>query len=113
MASLTLDVDGEQFTIAPADGERLGVRRGACDDALTVALDRDAFSDLIQDVATTFGLQLSGRAEIRQGPVDDFVAWEPVLRCLFDGRPVYEPGSITLRDRDGAAARPAPVVHAR
>jgi hypothetical protein len=102
LAALTLDVDGEQFTIAPADDGRLGVHGGARDDALTVALGHDAFSDLIQDVATTFGLQLSGRAEIRRGPVDDFVAWEPVLRCLLDGRPVYEPGSITLRDRGGA-----------
>ena len=30
-----------------------------------------------------------------------YVEWEPVLRCLLDGRPVYEPGAIDFRDVDG------------
>ena len=71
-------------------------------DALVVALDRGAFSDLVQDVASTFGVQMSGRAEVRRGTLDAFIEWEPVLRCLLDGRPVYEPGSITFEDRQGA-----------
>ena len=72
------------------------------DDALVVALDRAGFSDLMQDAASTFGLQLTGRAQMRRGSVDDFVGWEPVLRCLLDGRPVYEPGTLTLQGRDGS-----------
>ena len=69
---------------------------------IVVALDREAFSDLVQDVASTFALQMTGRADIRRGSVDSFVAWEPVLRLLLDGRPVYEPGAITFRDREGS-----------
>ena len=45
---------------------------------------------------------MSGRADIRIGSVDAFVEWEPVLRCLFDDRAVYEPGTIGFCDRDGA-----------
>jgi hypothetical protein len=100
LAPLTLEVHGDQLTFA-ADGERLGVAPRA-QDALVVALDAGAFSDLMQDVASTFGLQMTGRAEIRRGSVDAFVAWEPVLRCLLDGRPVYEPGSLSFHERDGS-----------
>ena len=101
LAPLTLDVDGDLMTFSRQD-DRLDVRHGY-DDALVVAVDREAFSDLVQDVTSTFGLQMTGRVEIRRGSVDDFVSWEPVLRCLLDGRTIYEPGSVSFRDRDGRA----------
>jgi len=97
---LTLDVDGERLTFAVGPAGRLEVTTSA-DDAVVVALDRAAFSDLVQDVSSTFGLQFAGRVELRSGTPDDFIEWEPALRCLLDGRPVHEPGSIELRDRDG------------
>ena len=92
LAPLTLNVDGEPLTFC-VEGERLVVKRSA-DDALVVGLDRAAFSDLVQDVASTFGLQMAGRAKVEGGSLDGFLEWEPVLRCFLDGRPVYEPGSI-------------------
>ena len=98
---LTLNIEGEQFTFAIADNGRMIVHAGD-GQALTVALDRDAFSDLMQDVSSTFGIQMTGRAEMVHGELDAFVEWEPVLRWLLDGRPVYEPGSIAFRDRAGA-----------
>jgi hypothetical protein len=100
LAPLTLDVEGERITME-TDSDGLTIRHGG-DDALVVALDRQAFSDLMQDAASTFGLQMTGRAEIKQGSVDAFVAWEPVLRSLLDGRPVYEPGTITFHTHDGS-----------
>jgi hypothetical protein len=99
LTPLTLAVEGTPLTFA-VDGDRLAVRRDA-NDALVVALDQLAFSDLVQDVVSTFGVQMTGRARVTTGAVDDFVAWEPVLRALLDGRPAYEPGSIDFRDRDG------------
>jgi hypothetical protein len=97
---LTLDVEGEHLTLAAGD-TGLAVVRGA-QTALEVAVDPRAFSDLMQDRASTFALSMSGRAAVRRGSLDDFVAWEPVLRSLLDGRPAYEPGAIAFRDRDGA-----------
>ena len=96
---LTLDVDGEPLTFTPG-GDALVVRRGA-DDALVVALDRHAFSDLVQDVASTFGVHMAGRAQVKEGGLDPFLEWEPVLRCLLDGRAVYEPGTVAFHDRAG------------
>jgi hypothetical protein len=96
---LTFDVEGEQFTFDPSSGT-IDVGQGA-DRHLVVALDPAAFSELVNDAVSTFGLVMSGRATIQVGSVDAFVEWEPVLRHLLDGRAVYEPGSIGFSDRDG------------
>src|SRR5204863_8241677 len=100
LAPLTLDVEGEPLTFG-ADNERPDARRGHAG-VLVVALDRAAFSDLMQDMASTFGLHMTGRADVERGGVDAFLEWEPVLRCLLDGRPVYEPGTIAVHDCAGA-----------
>ncbi len=100
LVPLTLDVDGVQRTLVPAQ-DALQVTHGG-PETLVVALDRSAFSDLMQDVASTFALQMTGRAEVRRGTVDAFIAWEPVLRFLIDDRPVYESGAVDFRDRAGA-----------
>ncbi len=100
LVPLTLDVEGEQLTFAVADDDRLEVRRGA-GDALVVAVDRAAFSDLMQDVSSTFGLQLADRIELRAGSFDDYLRWEPVLRALLDGRPAHAPGTIDFVDLAG------------
>ncbi len=97
---LSFDVEGEQFTLVSRDGV-LDVHHGV-DQALVAALDPVAFSELVNDAVSTFGVTMSGRADIRVGGVDEFVEWEPVLRCLFDGRAVYEPGTITFSDHDGS-----------
>jgi hypothetical protein len=96
---LTLDVDGEPLTLTGRD-DRLEARLGR-EQALVVALSPAAFSDLVQDVASTFGAQMSGRATVVHGSLDAFLEWEPVLRCVLDGRPVHEPGAIEFRDRAG------------
>ncbi len=96
---LSVDLEGEQFTLA-AEAGRLGLTRGTSE-ALVVSLNVPTWSDLLNDTVSTFGLVMSGRVTIQTGSSDDFVDWEPVLRCLFDGSPVYKPGTIAFGDRDG------------
>ena len=87
--------------------------RGA-DDALVVALDRAAFSDLVQDVASTFGLQMAGRAKVERGSARR-VPRVGAGAAVLPRRPRRSTSraSIAFVDRAGAPARPAPVVHAR
>ncbi len=100
LTPLTLDVEGAVLTLEPeANGLRM---RGSGAGALVVAMDRNAFSELMQDAASTFCLAMTGRADVQRGDVDAFVAWESVLRCLLDGRAVYEPGTIGFKDPEGA-----------
>jgi len=102
LTSFGLDVEGTNAHFAVDDGT-LVVREGDADDGPIAVLDTDAFSDLMQDVSSTFGLTLAGRVQFRRGTADDFTGWEPVLRAILDERPVYEPGSIEFRARDGRA----------
>jgi hypothetical protein len=92
LPSLTLRVDGQPVTLA-ADGEVLEVH-GRHEGPLVVEMGRAAFSDLVQDQVSTLGLQMQGRARVTSGRAEHFLAWEPILRSVLDGRPVYEPGSI-------------------
>jgi Phytanoyl-CoA dioxygenase (PhyH) len=100
LAPLAIEVGDTQCSLVATDGT-LAVRGGIADDATVVALAPEAFSELVQETSTTLGLGMRGRVEVRRGTMDEFVAWEPVLRALIDARPVYEPGSIPLVDADG------------
>jgi hypothetical protein len=97
---LGFEVEGVTAHLAVEDG-RLAVREGSASGGPIAALDAVALSDLMQDVVSTFGLVMPGRVTMRRGTTDDFQAWEPVLRAALDERPVYEPGSVTFRARDG------------
>ena len=100
LPALTLAVEGTDVTLVPGP-HGMTARVGAGGE-LIVDLDRQAFSDLMQDVASGFGLQMTGRATVRTGDLESLLQWEPVLRCLLDGRPAYLPGSIEFQDRNGA-----------
>ena len=100
LSTLGFEVDGLAAHLTVANGS-LVVREGTAADGPIAALDAAAFSDLVQDVVSTFGLVMAGRVEMRRGTSDKFIAWEPVLRAVLDARPVYEPGSISFHAIDG------------
>jgi len=100
LPSLTLDVDEESVTIERSSSG-LTVRSGPGGN-LVVVLGLETFAELVNDDVSTFGAEMTGRAVVRSGEVDDFIGWEPVWRTLLDGRPAYEPESIDFRDRAGA-----------
>ncbi len=105
LAPLTLVIDGQPITFDVGSDGRLQVR-SAAGDALVVHTDRSGFSDLMQDVVSTVWLTVSRRGTLTKGTVAQFVSWEPVLRCLLDARPVYQPGSIAFTDRSGTPMDP-------
>jgi Phytanoyl-CoA dioxygenase (PhyH) len=100
LTPLAFDVADAQFSLA-VERDTLVRRRGIDDDATVVSLDAHDFSDLVQEVTTTLGLGMRGRVEMQRGTMDEFVAWEPVLRALIDARPAHEPGMVRLLDADG------------
>ncbi len=101
LTPLAFDVGDARYSLAP-EGETLVLRRGIDDDATVVTLAANDFSDLVQEVVTTLGLGMRGRVEMQRGTMDEFVAWEPVLRALIDARPVHEPGMVQLVNADGS-----------
>jgi hypothetical protein len=69
---------------------------------LQVALDLDAFADLVSEQRTALGLVVGARVEGDPDANAAFCAWDPVLRSALDGRSVYQPGDVTLRALDGS-----------
>lgn len=98
---LGLDVEGRSVTLAAAAG-RLVLRPGVAPAGVIGVLAADALSDLVQDMQSTMGLAMTDRVKITLGTLNDWIAWEPVLRALLDGRKVHEAGDVTFVDRDGA-----------
>ena len=110
LAPLTFDI-GDDLITFEIDNERLTVRPGGANDDGSLSLLTETRSrSSCRTCASTFGLEMSGRAEIRSGTLDAFVEWEPVLRCLLDGRPMYEPGAVRFENRQGRPARPASII---
>jgi hypothetical protein len=48
------------------------------------------------------GLAMTSKVSITAGSLDDWIAWEPSLRALLDGRPVHETGAVEILDADGS-----------
>ena len=97
---MALEVAGTAYTLVE-EGGRLAVRPGVAPDAFVVELDGEQFSDLVQDLVSATGFLAAGSVTVRGGSILDVVRWEPVLRAAVDGRPVHEPGMVTMVDRDG------------
>lgn len=87
-------------TLAVEDGV-LRMRPGVDEAGVVAELGADALSDLVQDVQSTMGLAMTSRVAVVAGTVTDWVAWEPVLRALLDGRKVHETGDVTFRGLEG------------
>lgn len=97
---LAITVDGDTRTLRLVDGT-LEAAPGRASE-FEVTLDRDAFADLVTERRTALGLVIGARTDGEGSANDLFCRWDPVLRSVLDGRGVYRPGDVALRDRDGS-----------
>ena len=96
--------DGRSWRFVPVDGA-LRVEPG--DDAPIVAvLDEAAWRDFVAEIATAAGLVYGRRVTFAAGGYADLERWEPALRALASGRPIFDPRAVDLRDRHGAPLDP-------
>jgi hypothetical protein len=97
---LGIEVGDAGLTLNPESG-RLRLTRDIGAAPVLAELDEAALSRLVQDRQTAMGLAMTSDVRLTRGRLDDWIGWEPVLRALFDGRPVHAPGAIELLDTDG------------
>ena len=71
-----------------------------------VEVDLDAWLGLVSDLDTAPGLFYTDRATVPVGNPMRFMGWEPGLRALFHGIPVFDPDTADLRGLDGAPLDP-------
>lgn len=68
-----------------------------------IALDEASWEGLVSDLDTPPGLLYGGRVETVRGNPLRFVRWEPALRAMFHGRPVYDAELVDLHGLDPTA----------
>ncbi|PJK18220.1 phytanoyl-CoA dioxygenase family protein [Mycolicibacterium goodii] len=100
LPALTFVVEGARLSLTPR-GNGLDVTHGDSGE-LEAVMDTATFSALVTDRLSTYGAHFTQRACVTSGRLDDFLAWEPVLRHLLDDRPIYRPGSLDFVDRHKA-----------
>lgn len=88
-APLGFRVGDDAFTYT-ADGTGITVVEGDADAAAVAELTAAAFTDFAHELATSFALAIGERVRFPVGDLDLLVRWEPALRALWHGRPVYD-----------------------
>jgi len=97
--------DSEQavtYVPRPDSAAAVGIVPGDEAAEVVVSLSSRAWSNLVHDLESPPSLVYHDDAERVRGDMMQFVRWEPVLRALYTGRPVYDPARVDLRDRNGA-----------
>ena len=94
---LVLTVGEETCTL-----DQGSVRAGSDPHGAALDVEPGALADLFAGVRSTYGLLFAGGGRLTAGSVAAVLGWDQVLRALTDGRPLYEPGTLTFASRSGA-----------
>jgi hypothetical protein len=95
---------GDAYTYEAVDGT-IRVREGDADADTVMELAPDCWEGLVHDYESPPGLLYGGRVACKKGKAIRLVNWEPALRALYTGRPLFDP-ETELRDRHGAPLDP-------
>ena len=95
--------DGRAYTYSCRDGN-VEVVPGVADTAGTVLeiVDHESWLDYLYEFRTRYGLLYSNAVRFVRGDFDTWDDWEPAIRCMYSGRPIYNPATLDFRDRRGA-----------
>ena len=84
---------GESITYA-CDGQTLGASAGDERATTLVELAHESWEQIVHDLESAPGLIYGQRVKCLRGDLMQLVQWEPALRWLFQGRPVYDADKI-------------------
>ena len=92
---------GESMTYSSLGGT---VRAEAGDSGAetVVEIGHESWEEIVHDLESVPSLIYGQRATLIRGDFMRFLEWEPALRWMFTGRPVYDPDAVDLRDASGA-----------
>lgn len=89
--------DGRAYTFAAEAGDVV-VRPGDRTAATVVLLSEEAWSDFVSEARTAKGLHDAGLITFVRGDFGGLARWEPALRAVFSGRPLYDPTRVAGLD---------------
>ncbi len=79
---------GVAFTYRQTEGV-VSIERGEDSAVAVIELDEETFSDFANELLTASGAVMTQRARLVRGTLDQWQRWEPGLRALYTGRPIY------------------------
>lgn len=85
--------DGRAYTYASEAGDVV-VRPGDRTAATVALLSEVAWSDFVWEARTARGLADAGLVTFVRGSFDGLARWEPALRAVYEGRPLYDPARV-------------------
>jgi hypothetical protein len=88
---------GSAYTYRPRP-DTVEIEAGTTDAATVAEVSVEAWSDYANELRSCFGLLYAGLVSFPKGGFDDLARWEPAVRALFHGRPIYEPAAVDLPD---------------
>lgn len=97
--------EGDAFTYVPVAGG-VDVVEGDADARTVIEISREHWEAVVHDLESAPGLLYAGKVKCLRGNAMRFVRWEPGLRAMFQGRPIFDPERLDLRDRQGAPLDP-------
>lgn len=94
--------DGRYYTYR-CRGGRVLVEPGEAKDARTILeiVDHESWLDYLYEFRTRYGLLFSNAVRFVRGDFETWDEWEPAIRCMYSGRPIYDPARIEFRDLAG------------
>ncbi len=93
--------NGAAWTYEPR-GETVALIEGDTSAKTVITLEHEAWEGLVHDYESVPGLLYSSRVTCVRGDAYQLLLWEPALRALYQGRPVYDCDEALL-DRNGCA----------
>jgi len=91
---------GAAFTYVPHEGG-IDVVEGDEAAKTVIEISRDDWQNVVHELESPPGLLYGGKVRCLRGNAMRFVRWEPGLRAMFQGRPIFDPQRVDLRDRAG------------
>jgi ectoine hydroxylase-related dioxygenase (phytanoyl-CoA dioxygenase family) len=96
---------GDAYTYR-AHGDEILVSAGDADAKTVIEVEQQMWEGLVHDIESAPSLLYGGKAKGVRGNAMDFVDWEPALRAMYAGRPIYDPDAPMPAGLDGRPLRP-------
>lgn len=101
---IAIRVGDDAFTYVP-DGGSLRLAEGDAEAATVAVLEPDVWTEFAHELRSCFGLMIGEIVSFDRGDFGGLMRWEPALRAVWHGRPVYDDAAVAaIADLDLARA---------
>jgi len=97
--------DAYTYSCTPS-GDEIRISKGDADADTVIEVEQKLWEGLVHDIESAPSLIYGGKARSLRGDPMEFVLWEPALRAMYTGRPIYDPAAPLPAGLDGKPLDP-------